>query len=168
MVHRFGRFFLFLVLMFVPFTANAEFGCRSELSYKWKRAGESSQEKVVWGVFRSVGVDEATAKVKLSLRLEEEKAAARTACLKEHENLAGCFSVKFSAMGPSMQSLDFASRKSLNEAITSDCNKQQGACSAPESTDPICEAILTSGEGTPAPDAAAAAGKKDDKGKKKK
>jgi hypothetical protein len=142
----------------------AEFRCGSELSYQWQKAGQDAAAKVLVGSFQATGVDEPAAKAALATRLEREKISSREQCKKEHENLSGCYSVKFASMAALIQSLDFAARKSLSEAITSDCKQQQGSCLDVKSSDPICQDLAAAAAKTPE----AESGKKEEKGKKKK
>ena len=153
---------ILLILTFLVFAvslASAQTRCRTQLTYKWKPADGEKSVEIKWGEYEGQGVDDATARAQISSLVEKERVKARETCRREHENLAGCYSAKFASLGPVLQGLDFSARKSMEEAITSDCKKQQGRCDEPAIAEPVCVV-----EATPVP----AEGAKEEKGKKKK
>jgi hypothetical protein len=133
----------------------AETSCSVEVNYAWKRGGKEEQ-KVMWGLFAAKGGDEAAAKSKLEALVNKERGKARERCLREHENLAGCISSKFSAKADIIRSLSFTGRKALETAIASDCQAAQGICGDAASSEPKCAEVKTAEE---------AKGKAEEKGK---
>lgn len=127
-----------LALLVGTTSALAEVRCRSDISFQWKKAEGGEKIDVPWGAVVVRGADEAAAKLELQRRVDEEKLKAHETCRKAHENMSGCFSMKFSAMTATLQSLNFSSRKALEEAISADCKSQQGRCEGIASTEFAC------------------------------
>lgn len=145
--------------------AYAEFSCKAEVSYKWKKAKAENETEVYFSSVERKGLDEAKAKAALSDALAKEKVLAFETCKKEHEDLASCISAKYTSFNSTLQALTFSARKALEEAITSDCGGQVGSCSSSTATDAKCEEVVVS-----APESAGkdSAGKDAAKGKEKK
>lgn len=146
----------------LPALGWADFHCQSAISFKWKRG--DAEFDVYRQVVTGAGVDEAEAKAKLKDAVDAAKTEAQANCKQQHENLAGCIAAKFQTLGNTYQALGFSARKTMEEAITKDCENQQGLCAGAHSSDPACVQRFASGEPSPTPEEA----KKDEKGKGKK
>ncbi|WKZ57498.1 MAG: hypothetical protein QY326_02205 [Bdellovibrionota bacterium] len=75
--------------------------------------------------------------------LEASQARALESCRSKHENLSGCVAAKMSSNTTLMNSLGFAAKKALQDAIVEDCKHQSGACSLVKIEDPKCSVIET-------------------------
>ncbi len=151
---------LFSLLFFE--VAAAEFHCQSAISYKWKR-GETEFD-VYRQLVVGVGIDEESAKNKLKEAVEAEKSISLAGCKQGHENLAGCIAAKFQSLGDTYQALGFSARKTMEDAISKDCENQQGLCVSASSTDAACVQRF---EGAPSPTPEEGGDKKEEKGKAK-
>lgn len=162
---------LFLALYSPPIVI-AEVECKAQVSYKWKKTEGEEQTEDVTAV-ASTGADEAEAKAKLEAILPEQKRKAWEACRNDHENVAECMATKYTSMSSVISSLGFEARKSLEQAIASDCSAQQGGCTAVVVSESKCvakEGAAGAGEAQGAADAKGKADEKaskDSKGKKK-
>lgn len=150
-----------ILLGFAPGWARAEFVCRADVSYQWKREKEETALTVPFSRIEARGKDEAAAKAGIAEQVVREKTRASEQCRQNHENTAGCVARKFELYGVSMHTLGFSGRKKLEEAITSDCAAAQGLCVESAAGDPVCTEIVEA-----APEAAPK-DKKEGKGKKK-
>lgn len=148
------------VIVFNAAPTYAEFVCESEVSVKWHKADEEKEVESKVGVVTGKGATEEKAKKSLAGALTKERSKALKNCKSEHENLSGCISSKYASLGPTVHQLDFAQKKSIRDAIATDCTARQGSCVSAEATEAACKDV------TP-PTAAPEEGKKDDKGKKK-
>jgi len=178
--------------LFLSSQVSAEFKCGAEVSYKWKSLSSSqqasapleaegtkvaaestpsaesvntssSERSVFWtGVEQKAATEEEgkTAVTKLALM---HRAAADKACISQHENLAGCIASKYNSISASLTNLSFQARKSMDEAIASDCKNQQGKCLGTNLSEVKCSEIVTA-----APAAEAGKDTKDKKDPKKK
>ena len=155
--------------------AYGDFVCSQEVSYKWaplqkpslkeEQEKQEKQESVIhWGSYQQSGMDEASAKEALGSIVVREQKRASEMCHELHENLAGCIAAKFGTHKAEFSEMDFATRKSLQEAIGADCKEQQGKCTETLVTEAKCFERKKAEEAAPAGGDA----KKDDKGKKKK
>ena len=154
-------------LLLIPARSQAEFSCRGNVSYKWQREKEETQIPVFIATLEATGIDEAAAKVALSANAERDKAKAMDQCKREHENQAGCIATKLNSAAPIMQTLNFSSRKLLEESIGSDCKAQQGKCVESALSDPVCHEVVSQ-SAADVKEAGKEAAAKDEKGKKKK
>lgn len=111
------------------------------------------------------GVDEASAKKTLLERAEREKTKASEQCTREHENQSGCVAAKMTSMSSTLQSLNFTSRKLLEESIATDCKAQQGKCGESALSEPQCAEKVVASK-TDSKDAGKDAAPKDSKKKK--
>jgi hypothetical protein len=125
-----------ILLQAVPY-AWADFDCRSELSYKWKK--EETEQVVQWSTLMQAAATEEVAKQKLSDMIIVERSRVMDACRKVHENLAGCIAGKFSAISRTYQTVGFTARKAIEEAVHADCSAQQGTCLESTTTPPKCD-----------------------------
>ncbi len=145
---------------------HAEHLCKGEISYEWKRKGEETPATVFWSRVEALGTDEKSAKEALIVAANAPKAAALSACKREHENVASCVATKFFSYATTLQNLSFSARKKLEEAIAADCTVAEGLCLEAKLGEPTCEekiaAPVAAGKDAPAKDA------KDAKGAKKK
>ena len=181
---------LAVIVLFVSGTAFAEFECQVDVSYRWRREAQKPAgittplaspaadatpsaehalgtdiESVFWTSVKGNGAKEDEVKKKVENFANKEKSAAVSSCRVSHENLSGCISAKFSSVAPTLNNLGFAARKSLEEAISSDCQKQQGQCIDAISGEMKCAEIVAA-----VPAADEKEGKKEEaggKGKKK-
>ena len=144
---------LALLLLLMPAAvARAEFTCRAEVSYTWRKGQEETDRQVATVRLEATGADEGAAKAileDLSIKPREE-ALAR--CRQNHENQAACVAARYASYAPTMNTLGFAARKKLEEAIASDCVQSQGSCSAATLGTPTCTEKVVAEE-TPAKDA---------------
>ncbi|MBX7136572.1 MAG: hypothetical protein K1X83_01215 [Oligoflexia bacterium] len=150
----FGIFISFLVF---PGILSADFVCKSQLSYKWKKEKAEQEETVEVGLVEASGKDQAQVKARLEDLLPESKTQALQNCKKEHESVAECLADKFASMASVLNSMRFEARKSLEQAISADCEIRKGLCTTAASTEIVCAEKISEAAGTPTP--AAAAGK---------
>lgn len=125
-------------MLFLPALVHAEFVCQSEVNYKWKSETAEAEYEIFWTSLERNGADEKGSLSSLANAIAREKQKARKDCKKEHENLTGCIASKFDSMLSVFPKLSFSARKSLEEAITSDCTAQQGKCTEVTSTKAEC------------------------------
>ena len=144
-----------LLLMLLPGIAAADFVCKSQLSYKWKKEKAEQEESVDVGLVEAVGKDQAQVKARLEDMLPESKAQALQNCKKEHESVAECLADKFAAMASVLNSMRFEARKSLEQAISADCELRKGLCTTASSSEIVCAEKVTDAVGTPTPSAPA-------------
>lgn len=145
--------------------AYAEANCSSVLSFTVEREDKSLNE-VFFVELRAQGTDEVTTKARLESEILKTKGRAIERCKSQYENFASCLQTKLISSGSVLQTASFSARKTLEEALASDCRKQQGNCKDAKSSEVKCVLI----EPTLAPDAKGAAegGKKGEKEKTKK
>ena len=146
--------------------AVAEFSCKATMHYTWKK-GEAEQQ-VFWLGVESRAATEELAKAALAERLGHEEPKAMADCRRLHENLTQCVATKFASVVSVLSNMSFASRKTLEDSVKSDCTSAQGVCGVAKTGEVSCSEIKVV---EPSPDAAAegAAGeKKDDKKEKSK
>jgi hypothetical protein len=169
----------------------AEFACRSDVSYKWARvsknetggsssptagdakgtAGPSgSKEQAESLIVRFMGIervgkDEAEAKRSLEAEAGRQKVRASEICLREHEAFGACVATKLSMRSSVLNSLSFSARSELEKALTEECQGQQGRCLGVDLSEPVCRELV-SAEPTAASDAKKPDAKKSDAKKK--
>lgn len=169
-----------LITILIPNVCFAEFICRSEIQYRWKRdselaskasststpaaEGEQKVEEnkdatVFWAVIEVKGATEEEAKAAVNKQSFSERASADRACIAQHENLAGCISSKYSSLSSTLSTLSFGARKDMEVAISNDCKSQQGKCLGSTLSEIKCSEIV-------APVEKAEEGAKDGKDKK--
>jgi len=175
------RFLMFFTMIFVLMDKpllEAEFVCRSDVSYKWARvsknetggsasptAGDAkgstgasgSKEQaesliVRFTAIERVGKDEAEAKRVLEAEVGRQKVRASEICLREHEAFGACVATKLSTKSSVLNSLSFSARSELEKALTAECQGQQGRCLGVDVSEPACREVV-SAEPTAAPDA---------------
>ena len=129
---------LMLYIVLIGTNVEAEFICSADVHYKWRRAsssenttnGESQNEHTVyWTSIEKQAATEEAAKEMVHKVSLAERGNAERACSTTHQNLSGCIASKYSSLSSSVNSLGFAARKSIEEAIDADCKLQQGKCS---------------------------------------
>jgi hypothetical protein len=147
----------FALLIAVP--AFADHLCRAEITYKWRRAQEEKESEVILQALEAKGSDEASAKAEIKKLALSARSGAQATCAQRHENLTGCISSKLAAASTVQHTLSFSARKTLEEAIKTDCSNSQGVCTEIIVKDPTCEEIKLAATPTPTPE---------EKGKKKK
>ncbi|MEZ4753692.1 MAG: hypothetical protein R3A13_05200 [Bdellovibrionota bacterium] len=125
--------FCFQVLAF------AEVLCSSEVKYRWKKIEEETPIDESWKIIEDRGAIKELAEADLKLALNYEKEKAKVACMRAHENLAGCISGRHSAMRNIIGQLSFTARRVIEEAIAEDCKISQGQCLEVVSSEPKCE-----------------------------
>lgn len=121
--------------------AGAEFRCRVELSYQWKRAdaGEGGgAEDVLVKAIEARAVGESQARAALNDAQLKANREVLEACRIEHENVSSCLARKLEASQPVMQQLSFSSRQKLEEAIESDCKAVMGRCLGIKASEVVC------------------------------
>ena len=160
---RIRRFFTLISLIFVTNSAFAEFLCHSSVSYVWKKTQDEAEAEVFWARLDRRAADEAAGKRLIEEALAVERGKALAGCQADHENLAGCVAGKFSSLAPTLQRLSFTQRKSIEDAVNSDCSARQGKCSTIKVADVVCSELVTASSSS-----SAAAGKDAGKDAKKK
>ena len=171
---------VFLILL--PSAGYADFECVSVVSYTWRKWVEKNEQtpaaaagsptvsadlSVEAGRAVARGKDEVQAKERLALAIQDERSRAMSACKKEHESKADCLATKYAAMAGVLNSLRFEARKSLEEAIASDCGAQIGVCVASAASEPKCADKSDAAAAASPAAGAAPADAKAEKGKKK-
>lgn len=166
---------LSMALMAIP--VQAEFVCRSDVSYKWVKtppkgqksgqpeadgASETAPETTVRFVtVERKGRDEAAAKAAILPDLNRAKARASDACSREHENFAACVATKFEIQSSTLAAMSFNARRELERAVASDCQSRAGTCVTAASSDLVCEELKAVEQPTlAAPEAASGKKKK--------
>ncbi len=149
----------FSLFLLASQAANAEFLCKSTVSYSWEKDKDPSKIAVFVDGIEATGIDEAAAKAALADRIEQTKAKASEQCIKDHQNQAGCVASKFASLSATLQALPFSSRKLVEESIASDCKAQQGRCLESISSDAHCVEKISAPEGAGAKEAAKETGK---------
>lgn len=164
-------------------SANAEHICRTEVQYKWRTeksaaadvppdpkahkpteapaAAPNNELTVFWALIEQKGKNEEDAKQNATKQSLSERGAAEKACLNAHENLSGCVAAKYLSLSPSVSTLGFSAKKSVDDAIKEDCAKQQGKCTGSSITEIKCSEIIPDVKPTEVPTG------KDSKAKKK-
>ena len=151
------NFCLIVMLILLSFSsASAEFACQLDVSYRWRKKPDDQKQanatpapapspaaapeaagtpatdpnvtQVFWRVVEKGGASEEEAKARVAEFAKQEQSNALAACRASHQNLAGCISTKYASMSPTLTSLGFTARKSLEEAIEKDCRSVQGEC----------------------------------------
>ena len=144
-------------------TAAAETMCKSEVSFKWKAGQEERSE--YWSTLQAKGADEKAAKEVIATSFDRERLLAQKGCRERHEDVSGCIAGKLSALRPSLSSMGFSERKSVETAVSADCTVRQGICSDVVMGEPKCvEMAAAEAAGKAAEEKG---GKKEEKGKKK-
>jgi hypothetical protein len=176
------------VLLLFPNLARAEFVCSAEVYYKWVKAAVSQSDEparpkngaggevvtpphdrpgssqapsqVRFASVERGGGDEAAAKMALNIELGRQKARASEKCKRDHESFGECLATKLSVKATVLNSLSFSARSQLEQAITEECQAQQGTCMSVESSEPVCREVakvekagVPTAQGSPAPDA---------------
>ncbi len=135
-----------IILAFLgPAAAYAEFRCRVEISYKWKRSGSENVEEVRVSGAEAKGVDENAAKTAVGEAIGREKSRAYERCRSQHENMAQCVSSKYESTATILHSTGFAARKVIEDAISNDCKAVQGVCQGVVASDPQCAETVQPG-----------------------
>lgn len=163
------RYLWVLFLFLLPNQAFSEHICHTLLSYKWHKSEGKSDPKeaqsVEFETVEALGLDEKTAKTNLQEVILKGKARALQHCRQQHENVADCIAAKYSGKASLINTMRFEARKTLEQAIQSDCAAAQGICAAVEAAEVKCEEKISSSE-TPGAGAEGGKGEKE-KGKKK-
>jgi hypothetical protein len=142
------KYMLALLTFLLPaMPSRADFSCVASVSYQWKKDGGEPQAMFFVNMAGNAMTEE-EAKAQVLELANREKARARDACTRRHENLSGCISAKFAAEASLLAKLGFGARKSLEEAVSADCKLQQGQCLDPVVSDIKCLQVgKTEGEG---------------------
>lgn len=153
----------------------ADFICTADVSYTWNNspaqsatpqktpAAQSTPNSTFVGKLEARADTEENAKKEITSRAGGAKAQAAQRCKREHENLSGCVAAKYSAMSTTLNSLTFGARKSLEEAIHTDCELQSGTCGEVILGEASCHEEVKAAE--PTPEAGKGADKKGEKKK---
>lgn len=120
--------------------ALAQYLCKTELSYKWV-PDEQDPEQVRFEIVSAEAEQEDQAKQLLKQKLSDVQIRAMQHCRAKHQNLSGCIAEKFSGLHGMMGSLSFTARKTLEDAVTLDCKKNQGRCQEPVSGKISCSLV---------------------------
>lgn len=135
-----------LAVFLLTFGGNSGFAevlCHTSVSYVWKKTQEEAEQEVFWARIERRGAEEAAAKSALDEAAAGEKTKALAGCQSDHENLAGCVAGKFTSLAPTLQRLTFSQRKSIEDAVNSDCVARQGKCSTIKVADPVCAQLVS-------------------------
>ncbi|RMD86393.1 MAG: hypothetical protein D6808_03425 [Candidatus Dadabacteria bacterium] len=116
-------------------SALGEVICRAPLYYIWG----DKKTKSFWKNISARGDREEDAKRVLEEKIDRLKNKAISECRKVHENTAGCIAERYKAVESRYSSLSFRARKAIDEAIISDCKKQEGVCLEAESGKIVCK-----------------------------
>lgn len=165
------------LITLAPLQLHADFICGAEVSYKFERGngekggdnkeGEKTAEETFFSKVHKKGATEEATKKLVAEALVAEKSKARERCRQDHENLAGCISAKYSLFAGKAAGLTFSARKTLEEAITKDCTKQQGHCLESAASETTCEEEVKPVTEGDAAKAEGGKGEKEKGGKKK-
>ena len=182
-------FFAFLL----PCLSEAEFACRSEISFKVQSASQpvsatpdasksqnggkveppvpAPEREVFFTAIEEKGDSEENAREKVQRKVPQEKERAIKFCTSNYENVAGCLASKYASMDSVIATLDFKARAELQKAISSDCRAQSGKCLDAKASDPKCSELQAPKEAAAADagkgkEAAAGSADKGKKGKK--
>jgi hypothetical protein len=148
-------------------TAIADFSCKTTVSYTWRREGEETDQTVAWKILQRVGKTEDLGKKLIAQAMVRDSQIARAQCEQEHQNLASCLATKYEVMSDALARAGFTARKSIEEAITADCQRKQGTCKEVKNSEVECT-LIEEAAAAGASGATGASGKKDEKEKKKK
>lgn len=118
----------FLLAVLFSSLAFADFNCTAQVSYGLTKKDEKKPTFVEHSAAEASAESEELAKQALERPVRELKMKAREACRELHENLSGCVGAKFETMASVLQRLPFSSRKSVEDAISQDCEAQMGTC----------------------------------------
>ncbi len=143
MTSKYSLGFTLISLLFVTNSAFAEFLCHTSVSYVWQKTQEETAIEVFWARLERKGADEVAGKRLIEEALALERGKALSACQQDHENLAGCVSGKFSSLASTLQRLSFSQRKSIEDAVNSDCSARQGKCSSVKVAETSCSELVT-------------------------
>lgn len=127
-------------------------------------AAEDTGHTVYWMSLEAKAPTEEEARQKLNKAALNERAGAEKACRNAHENLSGCIASKYSSLSSSVGTLGFSARKSVEDAINSDCKLQQGRCLGSVVTEVKCSEKIEAKPEEAEPESKEG---KDKKGKKK-
>jgi len=139
-----------------PLPSYADSTCQVDVYYEWRpdppvveddKKGKAakreplSSRKVFWTLLSQAGktTDEVKATLERFILLEESK--AQKECNLLHSSLASCMSSKLKAHGGMLRSLDFSSRRLIEEAITEECRTQKGECIGANHSSVVCVEI---------------------------
>ncbi|MCB0310811.1 MAG: hypothetical protein KDD42_06235 [Bdellovibrionales bacterium] len=139
---------LWLLLALTSFLAPAmaETRCTASISYEWLKKEKDPPIKTEFVRMETVAANEPEARQKLSEKIPNAKSEALQKCRSEHESVAECLATKYSSMTSVINSLGFEARKSVEEAIKSDCSGAQGSCQKVEASEIECAEIDSSTE----------------------
>jgi hypothetical protein len=153
------RIFIITVLLFTPLKLLAEFSCKTEVIYTWKK--DDLEKKVIYKNLYADFSSEEQGKIYLKREGERTKLAALKECNRNHENLANCIVSKLKNLAGTSASLGFKSRSMLEAAVEQDCKLQTGVCIGSELSEIVCQKNISL-------DASPVTSPEEDKGKKKK
>jgi hypothetical protein len=128
-----------------PLLCTAEVVCRSEVSFKWKAADADKEQEIRWATVERGAEEEKAARALVSEEALQEVRRAEIDCRKLRENLSDCIAAKFVVYKDTLNSMTFSGRKALEQAITKDCEKQQGKCLGASVTEAVCEEKAAAG-----------------------
>lgn len=175
-INFYNSFLLFLPILFVVSSAEAEFRCRSDVRFKWQKKDDSTpqpnkggtgksapqadnstdQDKSIRDVFfknvEAKGDTEDDTKNKLKDLVSEERALADSSCRELHENQTKCLALKYSQNASVIGMLSFLQRKDFEKKIIEDCEMSSGSCLGSAATEPICLEIKKA-DAQPSPEA---------------
>ena len=153
-------FFLLTILTLTEAPVWAEFVCKLDIKYSWKKG----EEEIVtpWASIERRGEKEDEVKEDIRQTALRQSQRAAEVCRREHENVSGCIASKINAGQATLANLGFSARKALEESMAKDCAQMEGKCLSVKSEEIKCTEIKAA-----EPEAAAADPKKDDKKKKK-
>lgn len=131
------------------------------LPEKTPASGEALVSQVRFASVTRTAADEEGAKASLVVEVNRQKGRASERCKRDHESFGDCLATKLSTKAGVLNSLGFSTRSQLEQALTRECQTQQGTCLGVDSSEPVCREV------TPAPDTGAKgkgaeAGKKED------
>lgn len=140
------RCFFSLVFVVPAIASHADTFCKTDLSYSWKKTGEGVDRMQLVRSVESSGPTEESARESIAVLVSREHQRALGLCRERHENLSGCVANRFTQSQPALIGMSFSARKALEEAITSDCQSQQGQCGQVSSSEILCKERIASTE----------------------
>lgn len=133
-------------------TATETVVCEQDVYYAWKKVeqpkkgvplAESSSSSspaidVFFTTLSQAAASSNEAKNKLQAQKAQNEGYALEYCKKKHEDQANCIASSLKASAANYNLMDFASRRTLLDAISKDCSNNSGNCLSVKSDQPRC------------------------------
>ncbi len=151
---------LLLFAMLIGGYAEAQVKCTAEVGYVLKAKTGPAEKTITKNIRFAVAATEDEAKAQLKNITTKDGTALLELCRSKHEQLAECMAMGFTRQSSALESLGFAARRSLEEAIKTECEQAQGECLKSYVGEAICALMGPPPTPTPAPAAEGKKGKK--------